>query len=207
MLAAACAVGVACTFSAPIGGVLFSIEVTASLFAVANYWRGFFAAVWSALMFRLVSCKQLRIGSFETANCSNSSAKRMVDVRAQMFRLSPHFLPYIYFIALLPPPLSTRLLQILEPETVRITALFQTSFVLDYTWHIGEILAYVFLGIMCGVGGALFVNCHRRFVLFVRGQRTVKKFLQRNRFIYPFLVALLVSSLTCPVTLGTYGQF
>ena len=52
MLAAACAVGVACTFSAPIGGVLFSIEVTASLFAVANYWRGFFAAVWSALMFR-----------------------------------------------------------------------------------------------------------------------------------------------------------
>ena len=57
-----------------------------------------------------------------------------------------------------------RLLQILEPETVRITALFQTSFVPDYTWHIGEILAYVFLGIMCGVGGALFVNCHRRLV-------------------------------------------
>ena len=52
MLAAACAVGVACTFSAPIGGVLFSIEVTATLFAVSNYWRGFFAAVWSALMFR-----------------------------------------------------------------------------------------------------------------------------------------------------------
>ena len=54
MLAAACAVGVACTFSAPIGGVLFSIEVTATLFAVSNYWRGFFAAVWSALMFRWV---------------------------------------------------------------------------------------------------------------------------------------------------------
>ena len=27
MLAAACAVGVSCTFAAPIGGVLFSIEV------------------------------------------------------------------------------------------------------------------------------------------------------------------------------------
>ena len=68
MLAAACAVGVACTFSAPIGGVLFSIEVTATLFAVHNYWRGFFAAVWSALMFRrvvdrddILSCVRARV--------------------------------------------------------------------------------------------------------------------------------------------------
>ncbi|KAJ8320296.1 hypothetical protein KUTeg_001883 [Tegillarca granosa] len=55
MLAAACAVGVAGTFAAPIGGVLFSIEVTATYFAVRNYWRGFFAAVCGALMFRLLS--------------------------------------------------------------------------------------------------------------------------------------------------------
>ena len=34
MLAAACAVGVACCFGAPIGGVLFSIEVTSVYFAV-----------------------------------------------------------------------------------------------------------------------------------------------------------------------------
>uniref|UniRef100_A0A914YWD4 Uncharacterized protein n=1 Tax=Panagrolaimus superbus TaxID=310955 RepID=A0A914YWD4_9BILA len=34
MLAAGCAVGVACTFSAPVGGVLFSIEVTSVYFAV-----------------------------------------------------------------------------------------------------------------------------------------------------------------------------
>ncbi|KAJ1348370.1 hypothetical protein KIN20_003659 [Parelaphostrongylus tenuis] len=33
MLAAGCAVGVACTFSTPIGGVLFSIEVTSTYFA------------------------------------------------------------------------------------------------------------------------------------------------------------------------------
>ena len=54
MLSAACAVGVACTFGAPIGGVLFSIEVTAVFFAVRNYWRGFFAAACSALVFRLI---------------------------------------------------------------------------------------------------------------------------------------------------------
>ncbi|CAB3411143.1 unnamed protein product [Caenorhabditis bovis] len=54
MLAAGCAVGVACTFSAPIGGVLFSIEVTSVYFAVRNYWRGFFAATCSATLFRIL---------------------------------------------------------------------------------------------------------------------------------------------------------
>ena len=54
MMGAAVAVGVGCSFAAPIGGVLFAIEVTSTLFATANYWRGFFAAVWSALMFRWV---------------------------------------------------------------------------------------------------------------------------------------------------------
>ena len=34
-------------------GVLFSIEVTATYFAVRNYWRGFFAAVCAAILFRL----------------------------------------------------------------------------------------------------------------------------------------------------------
>ncbi|KAF2361266.1 Chloride channel voltage gated [Trinorchestia longiramus] len=55
MLAAAFAVGVACSFAAPIGGVLFSIEVTSVYFAVRNYWRGFFAAVCGAVMFRLLA--------------------------------------------------------------------------------------------------------------------------------------------------------
>ncbi|TKR58525.1 hypothetical protein L596_029955 [Steinernema carpocapsae] len=68
MFAAACAVGVACTFSAPVGGrsvapvgrrlsfsgVLFSIEVTTMYFSVRNYWRGFFAAVCGATVFRLL---------------------------------------------------------------------------------------------------------------------------------------------------------
>ncbi|KFD58676.1 hypothetical protein M514_00369 [Trichuris suis] len=51
MIAAGCAVGVACTFGAPIGGVLFSIEVTSVHFALRNYWRGFFSAVFSAIVY------------------------------------------------------------------------------------------------------------------------------------------------------------
>eukprot|EP00053_Salpingoeca_punica_P005545 m.55135 g.55135 ORF g.55135 m.55135 type:complete len:792 (-) comp13289_c0_seq1:390-2765(-) len=54
LLAAACAVGVASNFAAPVGGVLFSIEVTATYFAVRNYWRGFYAALIGAFIFRLI---------------------------------------------------------------------------------------------------------------------------------------------------------
>ncbi|KAH0508910.1 Chloride channel protein 1 [Microtus ochrogaster] len=37
------------------GGVLFSIEVTSTYFAVRNYWRGFFAATFSAFVFRVLA--------------------------------------------------------------------------------------------------------------------------------------------------------
>ena len=48
--AAACAVGVSSTFRSPIGGVLFSIEVTSTYYMVANYWKGFLAAISASLM-------------------------------------------------------------------------------------------------------------------------------------------------------------
>jgi len=44
LLAAACAVGTTVAFGTPIGGVLFSIEVTSSFYLVDSLWRGFFVA-------------------------------------------------------------------------------------------------------------------------------------------------------------------
>ncbi|XP_061869247.1 chloride channel protein ClC-Ka [Colius striatus] len=55
MLVAAQAVGVATVFGAPISGVLLSVEVMSSHFAVRDYWRGFFAATSGAFMFRLLA--------------------------------------------------------------------------------------------------------------------------------------------------------
>ncbi|XP_069730652.1 chloride channel protein ClC-Ka [Phaenicophaeus curvirostris] len=55
MLVAAQAVGVATVFGAPISGVLFSVEVMSSHFAVRDYWRGFFSATCGAFMFRLLA--------------------------------------------------------------------------------------------------------------------------------------------------------
>ncbi|KXJ80430.1 hypothetical protein RP20_CCG025170 [Aedes albopictus] len=55
MLVAACGVGVAACFAAPVGGVLYSIEVTTSYFAVRNYWRGFFGSICGAALFQLLA--------------------------------------------------------------------------------------------------------------------------------------------------------
>lgn len=51
MLAAACAVGVSANFGAPIGGVLFSVEVTATYYLVSNLWKGIFSAACGAVFF------------------------------------------------------------------------------------------------------------------------------------------------------------
>ena len=45
MLSAACAGGLASVFGAPIGGVLFSIEVTSTYYPVTNYWTAFCCAM------------------------------------------------------------------------------------------------------------------------------------------------------------------
>jgi chloride channel 2 len=53
MLAAAVGAGVTATFGTPIGGVLFSIEVTSSYYIVANLWKTFFCAVFTMIVMLL----------------------------------------------------------------------------------------------------------------------------------------------------------
>ncbi|XP_077369737.1 chloride channel K [Festucalex cinctus] len=55
MLVVAAAVGVASCFGAPISGVLFSMEVMSSHFAMRNYFPCFFTVACGALTFRLLS--------------------------------------------------------------------------------------------------------------------------------------------------------
>lgn len=53
MLAAAVAAGVTAVLGAPVGGVLFSIEVTATYFMVSNLWRGFVCSVCCVFTFEV----------------------------------------------------------------------------------------------------------------------------------------------------------
>lgn len=55
LLSAASAVGVTSSFGTPIGGVLFSIEVTSNFYYVEEYWKAFFCSVFSTLVFKELS--------------------------------------------------------------------------------------------------------------------------------------------------------
>lgn len=53
LFAAGCAAGVAVTFGAPIGGVIFSIEVTTTYYLIQNLSKGFFCAIVATLFIKL----------------------------------------------------------------------------------------------------------------------------------------------------------
>lgn len=52
LLAAACAVGVSVAYGAPIGGVLYSIEVTSTYYPIRYYWTAFIGSIISGFAFR-----------------------------------------------------------------------------------------------------------------------------------------------------------
>ena len=54
IIAAGFAAGTAANFGAPIGGVLFSIEVTATHYPVSSYVKAFVCSVSGAFCFRLL---------------------------------------------------------------------------------------------------------------------------------------------------------
>jgi len=67
-LTAAVAVGVTSTFGAPIGGVLFAIEVSSTTFTVSNLYKSFFAATVTVLCFKSVG--SLSIAAVFSADAS-----------------------------------------------------------------------------------------------------------------------------------------
>ena len=54
MLLAACGAGVGVCFSAPVGGVLFALEVTGNYFAPQDLWTCFWASLSAAVVYRVL---------------------------------------------------------------------------------------------------------------------------------------------------------
>ncbi|ETW05497.1 hypothetical protein H310_03258 [Aphanomyces invadans] len=91
MYNAACAVGVASTFGAPIGGVLFSIEVTSSFLLLSNYWKSFVAAVSGSVMKQVLDYittqSQQRLHSFQALFPTTYSDKSFGQLELLSFAL------------------------------------------------------------------------------------------------------------------------
>ncbi|RHY06492.1 hypothetical protein DYB37_005479 [Aphanomyces astaci] len=91
MYNAACAVGVASTFGAPIGGVLFSIEVTSSFLLLSNYWKSFVAAVSGSVMKQVLDYittqSQQRLHSFQALFPTSYSDKSFGQLELFAFGL------------------------------------------------------------------------------------------------------------------------
>jgi len=49
MIAVAVAAGVVATFGAPFGGIIFSIEVTATYYMISNLWKSFVCSTLTLL--------------------------------------------------------------------------------------------------------------------------------------------------------------
>jgi len=76
IFAAAAAVGMSTVFNAPVGGLLFSIEVTSTYYLISNYWRSFMAATTGALMYSIfVAANENDSRIFEVTTVTNPYKK------------------------------------------------------------------------------------------------------------------------------------
>ena len=65
LLGAGCAVGVSSVFGAPIGGVLFSIEVCSVHYQVHNLWYAMFPAIFAAIVVSLFQNSEQIVSLFQ----------------------------------------------------------------------------------------------------------------------------------------------
>ena len=85
MLSAACAGGLASVFGAPIGGVLFSIEVTSTYYAVTNYWTAFCCAVAGSTLTHVFGTLSPSSLLFYQTNFSEESSEQDIYVTYELF--------------------------------------------------------------------------------------------------------------------------
>ncbi|NXC87362.1 CLCKB protein, partial [Cercotrichas coryphoeus] len=209
MLVAAQAVGVATVFGAPISGedpalippwaplnlalilfpvfpgVLFSIEVMSSHFAVRDYWRGFFAATCGAFMFRLLAVFNSEQGKAGQAGCAPSSPLPSPCGIFGMFTTKPTP-SFLYLL----------------PET--IAAVFKSDLKIDFPFDLLETFFFLILGIICGIVACAYLFCQRWMMVAVKKNRLTAKLLATDKPVYTAVLVLLFASITFPPGLGQF---
>ena len=81
------------TFGAPLGGILFSIELTSHFYNMQNLWRAFYSATISVIIFKLVHANSIVV-LFEAKETN------FYRTDAQIFEHNPEFI-YIFILAII----------------------------------------------------------------------------------------------------------
>ncbi|GBM72517.1 Chloride channel protein 2, partial [Araneus ventricosus] len=97
-----------------------------------------------------------------------------------------------------------RLLGVWFKNEETLTAIFRTNFHIDFPFDPQELIVFAGIGAVCGLAGAFFVWFHRQIVHFNRKHKRMNAFLQQNRFIYPAVITLIISTVTFPLGLGQF---
>ncbi|XP_031781347.1 chloride channel protein 2 isoform X2 [Nasonia vitripennis] len=97
-----------------------------------------------------------------------------------------------------------RLLAIWFQREETITAMFITNFTMEFPFDPQELFIFALIGVGSGLCGSFYVWLHRQYVIFMRKNKSMNSFLQKNRFLYPGIVSLLVSSVAFPLGLGQF---
>ena len=153
LLAIGCAVGVSSTFGAPIGGVLFSIEVTATYFYIPIYWKCFFTAVVGAVLSRLLYSWYHLDADHQVMMPPPAPPEPRAPLRGATSPLHSRGVPPTLR---LPSLVSSRL-------QLGIDSMLHTD---DISTDPKDLLAYVLIGLICGAVGSLFVRLNAQWMAF-----------------------------------------
>eukprot|EP00388_Colpodella_angusta_P029042 GDKK01015226.1.p1 GENE.GDKK01015226.1~~GDKK01015226.1.p1 ORF type:complete len:452 (+),score=73.85 GDKK01015226.1:36-1391(+) len=82
LLQVAVAVGLTATFGAPLGGVLFAIEVSGTVFMVSALWHAYFACFFTVLFFKFLN---LYLGTHHQELFAPTSVSETINLNFELF--------------------------------------------------------------------------------------------------------------------------
>ena len=187
MLAVGCAVGVSSTFGAPIGGVLFSIEVTAQYFLVKLYSRCFLAALSGAITSRfLFSIVKDYMEDDERALTPPSVAIALNATGGGVVASGGGG--------------GGGGSDAESGVELAIRAILGGD---DVETSIEQVLAFILIGVTSGFVGVAFVKCNQAWMAFRK--RHANHWVLRHRFVWSTCLILVWAAISFPD--GPFGSF
>lgn len=121
--------------------MLFSIEVTSVYFAIRNYWRGFFSAVFGALMFRLMVRLINSISLDYHLTCSSFYISfRFISSKAYWFSKEGKHTLFIKILFLI------NFMKNFKLQIETLTAIYRTDYQVDFPYDPQELFIYALVG-------------------------------------------------------------